>query len=149
MCDTCRLTKPARSWGPTPMRSRSTRSCAARGRGPLGGGRRCIPSRAMWRGCSRSFAPVIKQPKGSVARRGCARGTDSPGHRLFADDAVDQAVFERLLRVQIEVRTLCISDDLLEWPAGAPGEQLVDLRLHLLEAVEMLRRRRRRLPPCP
>ena len=58
--------------------------------------------------------------------------------QLARDHRVDQAVFERVLRVEVEVGALGVPDDLAQRLAGARRQDLVDLILHLLQALEML-----------
>ena len=69
--------------------------------------------------------------------------------QLARDDRVDQPVLERALRVEIEVGALGVPDDLAQRLARARRQDLVDLILHLLEPLEMLRRGGRRLPAGP
>ena len=75
----------------------------------------------------------------------------SLGHRdrRIAEHVVDQAVLLRLRRVEIEVGPLGVADDLPERLGRAIREDAVDLTLHLLQPIEMLRGRGRRLPSRP
>ena len=90
-------------------------------------------------------------------RRGAASiGVVSPARRqpasarqLARHDLVDQAVLERALRVEIEVGALGVADDLPQRLARARRQDPVDLILHLLEPLEVLRRGGRRLPAGP
>ena len=68
---------------------------------------------------------------------------------LASIDRVDQAVRQRPLGVEVQVVALGVADDLLERPARSAREDAVDLRLHLLQPVEVQRGGRGRLPACP
>ncbi len=66
-----------------------------------------------------------------------------------AEHVVDESVFLGPRGVEIEVGALGIPDDLTQGLAGAGGHDAVNLALHLLEAVEMLRRGGGGLPARP
>src|SRR6266545_6299951 len=65
------------------------------------------------------------------------------------EHVVYQAVFTRAERVEVEVGTLGIADDLPQRLTRSLGEDAIDLTLHLLETVQVLGCRGRRLPPRP
>src|SRR3954470_17975557 len=126
-----------------PTRSRSTSACAARAHARSGGRRRCIPYRVTSRGCSKSSG------RGARRRRGWFYRLLRRRRRLphtVVENPVNQPVVERFRRVEVEVRALGVADDLLQRLARTRRENLVNLRLHLLEAVEMLRGGGGRLP---
>ena len=139
-CGTCRSTRRGRRWGRTPTRWRSIRSCAARAPARSAGRRRCTRWPATSRGCSKSSEPPAKPPR---------RSNGSP-IRLYPSTIPSINPYSSAFcRVEIEVRALGVADDLLQRPARSLGEDLVDLRLHLLQAIEVLRRGGRRLPARP
>ena len=69
--------------------------------------------------------------------------------QLAGHHRIDQAVVERLLRVEVEVGALGVLDDLAQRLARPRRQDLVDLILHLLQALEVLRGGGRRLPARP
>src|SRR5882672_9374480 len=117
------------------MLLRSINSSAARAPARLAGHRRCIQSPETLRGC-------WKNSERDGRRRSRLRYP-------AIHDSVDQSVLQRLGRIEIEIGPLGVADDFLEWLTRPYRKNLVDLRLHLLEAIEMLRCGRRRLPSGP
>ncbi len=65
------------------------------------------------------------------------------------DHRVDQPVLEGGRRVEVEVGALGVLDDLTQRFARSQRQDLVDLILHLLEPLEVLRGGCRRLPAGP
>jgi hypothetical protein len=67
----------------------------------------------------------------------------------LAEHGIDESVVSRPHGIEIKVGALGVSDDLAQRLPGSIGENAIDLALHLLQAVEMLRGGCCRLPAGP
>ena len=165
---TCRSKRRARRWARMRMRSRSIRWSAARAHVRSGGRRRCGLSSGNaarlleeWRAsrtsrAGRKAGALTNSPSLPAATRFNPAGCGDVACASALSTAIGVGAgscpatipstspySSALSRVEIEVGSLGVPDDLAERLAGSRRQNLVNLILHLLQPLEMLRRRGR------